>query len=153
MVCALSLGTGTAAAQTAQAPLTPEQVLEQLRKDVRTEINALIGNNMRFSTDDASKFWPLYKAYEERRKALVDERLAIIKDYAANYTTMTDATAADLMKRGLGLEDKMAAAKRTFLAELQKAFPARTVARFYQVHNRIDMLVELMLAQEIPLVQ
>jgi hypothetical protein len=153
MVCALSIGTGMAAAQTAQAPQTPEQVLEQLRKDVRTEINALIGNNMRFSTDDASKFWPLYKAYEERRKALVDERLAIIKDYAANYTTMTDATAADLMKRALGLEDKMAAAKRAFLAELQKAFPARTVARFYQVHNRIDMLVDLMLAQEIPLVQ
>jgi hypothetical protein len=153
LVVALALGGSVAFAQATQAPATPEQVLEQLRKDARTEANAIIGAHMKFSSDEAAKFWPLYKAYEERRKALIDERLAILKDYAQNYGTMTDAKAAELMQRALALEAKSADAKRAFLAELQKALPAKTVARFYQVHTRLDMMVDLLFAQQIPLVQ
>lgn len=126
--------------QAAASQAEVDQAIEQLRKDARTEVNALIGANMEFTTDEAAKFWPLYKAYEARRKPLADERLAIIKDYAQNYTTMSDAKAVELMQRGLALEEKADAAKRTFLAELQKALPGKTVARFYQVHNRIDKI-------------
>jgi hypothetical protein len=57
------------------------------------------------------------------------------------------------MQRALGLEEKTAAAKRTFLAELGKAFPGKTVARFYQVNTRIDMLIDAMFAGEVPLVR
>lgn len=149
----LACACGVAFAQAPQAKMTPEQALEQLRKDARTEANAIIGAYMKFSSDEAAKFWPLYKTYEERRKALIDERLAIIKEYAQNYSAMTDAKATDLMQRALALEAKSAEAKRGFLAELQKVLPAKTVARFYQVHTRLDTMVDLMFAQELPLVQ
>jgi hypothetical protein len=32
-------------------------------------------------------------------------------------------------------------------------FPGKTVARFYQVHTRIDMLIDATLAGEVPLVR
>jgi len=140
-------------AQAQPAPADVDKAIEQLRKDARTEVNALIGANMAFTSEEAAKFWPLYKAYEERRKALTDERFAIIKDYAANFAAMSDAKASELMLRALGLEEKAGAAKRQFLADLQKALPGKTVARFYQVHNRIDMMVDILLAEGIPLVQ
>lgn len=57
------------------------------------------------------------------------------------------------MQRGLALEEKAAAAKKSFLAELQKALPGKVVARFYQVHTWIDMLVDATLAGEVPLVK
>lgn len=159
---ALSVGAGSglASAQATQAPVPAkqapagiDQAIEQVRKDARTDVNALIGASMGFTSDEAAKFWPLYKDYEAKRKTLNDERFAIIKDYAANYDAMSDAKAAELVQRSLALEDKLGAAKRDFLAQLQKALPARTVARFYQVNNRIDTLVNLMIAQEVPLVQ
>lgn len=163
VVVTLGVGAGPAAAQTQTAPAKPAQTqpapadvdkaIEQLRKDARTEVNALIGANMSFTSEEAAKFWPLYKAYEERRKALTDERFAIIKDYAANFAAMSDAKASELMLRALGLEEKAGAAKRQFLADLQKALPGKTVARFYQVHNRIDMMVDILLAEGIPLVK
>lgn len=154
----LACATGLSAAQTAPAQAAPaqagiDQAIEQMRKDARTEINKLIGVSMAFTSEEAAKFWPLYNAYETRRKALADERLAIIRDYAKNFTSMPDAKATELMQRALGLEEKSQAAKREFLGELQKALPAKTVARFYQVHTRIDTLTSLMLAQEVPLVQ
>jgi hypothetical protein len=141
------------AAQPASGQSALDQAIAQVRKDAAADINTLISASMRFSADENAKFWPLYKAYEERRKPMADERLALIKDYAKNYTTMTDAKALELTQKVLALEDKMAAAKREFLTELQKHFPGKTVARFAQVHRRIDMLVGLMIASEVPLVQ
>jgi len=146
-------GVGLAGAQTAPAQSSADQAIEQLRKDARTGINTIIGSSMQFTSDEAAKFWPLYNAYEARRKALADERLAIIKDYAQNFASMSDTKALELMQRAIGLEEKSAAAKRGFLGELQKALPGKTVARFYQVHTRIDLLIDLMLMQEIPIVQ
>jgi hypothetical protein len=156
-------GSGVASAQAQQAPkpqpqaapsqATVDQAIEQLRKDARTDINTLITVSMQFTSDEAAKFWPLYKTYEQTRKGLTDERLSIIKEYAKNFSAMTDAKAAELMQRALGLEEKSAGAKRAFLAELGKAFPGKTVARFYQVHTRIDMLIDATLAGEVPLVR
>jgi hypothetical protein len=157
---AVGAGSGLASAQATQAPAAAkqaqadiDQALEQVRKDARTDVNALIGASMGFTSDEAAKFWPLYKNYEAKRKTLNDERFAIIKDYATNYQAMSDAKAGELVQRSLALEDKLTAAKREFLAELQKALSAKTVARFYQVNNRIDMLVNLMIAEEVPLVK
>jgi len=146
-------GSGVAFAQAPPSQATVDQAIEQLRKDARTDINTLIQAGMQFSADDAAKFWPLYKTYEQTRKGLTDERLAIIKEYAKNYSAMTDAKGLELMQRGLALEERMAAAKRGFLAELQKALPGKSVARFYQVHSRIDMLVAALFAGEVPLVK
>ena len=140
-------------AQAAPSQAAVDQAVEQFRKDARTDINTLIQAGMQFSADDAAKFWPLYKTYEQTRKGLVDERLAIIKEYAKNYSAMTDAKAIELVQRALALEEKNAAAKKGFLAELQKALPGKSVARFYQVHTRIDMLVDALFATEVPLVR
>jgi len=149
----LACGSGVAFAQGAQSQEAINQAIEQFRKDARTDINTLIQASMQFTADDAARFWPLYKTYEQTRKGLVDERLAIIKDYAKNYAAMSDAAALDLVQRALALEAKNAAAKKGFLAELQKALPGKMVARFYQVHTRIDMLVDALFAAEVPLVR
>ena len=141
-----------AQAQGAQQQKEFDAAIEQARKEARADVNTLITEAMRFSADDAAKFWPMFKTYEAKRKALNDERLALIKDFAANYGTLNDAKAKQLMDNALAVEEKGLSAKKQFLAEMGKAFPAKTVARFAQVHSRIELLVDVMLAQGIPLV-
>lgn len=144
---------GVASAQTAASQPNIDQAIEQARKDARTDVNTLITAGMGFTSDEAAKFWPMYKTYETQVKALNDGRIAVVKEYAQNYASMTDAKATELMQKALDYEAKAAAAKKGFLAEMQKVFPGKTVARFYQVHSRIDALITLTLAAQIPLVQ
>lgn len=150
---------GLAFAQTTQsAPAAPsaaelDKAIAQLRADAAKDVNAIIGATMNFTSEEAAKFWPLYNAYEQKRKTLGDERIAIVKDYASNFAAMSDAKALDLATRALTLEEKELAAKRSFMAELQKALPGKTVARFYQVNTRIDLLRDLWFARDVPLVQ
>jgi len=109
---------------------------------------------MRFTADEAAKFWPLYKPFEQQRKAIGDEKVALIKAYATSYNAgpVNDARAKELMTTAISIEEKNLASKRQFLQELQKALPGKTVARFYMVQNRIELLTALELAEGIPLI-
>ena len=160
VVAALSLtlvtGVGLAHAQAAKSPSTDaatDAAIEQLRKDTRAEKADIISGSMGFTATQAAAFWPLYKTYEQTQKAVGDEKVALIKDYAAHHDSMSEAKATEMVARMQAIEDKTVAAKHQFVKSLQSVLPAKQVARFYQVENRIQMLVDLNLASEIPLVE
>ena len=98
---------------------------------------------MRFTADEAAKFWTLYKPFEQQRKAIGDEKVALIKAYAASYNAgpVADARAKELMASAIAIEEKSLASKRQFLTELQKALPGKTVARYLhgpESHRSVD---------------
>lgn len=144
-----------AAAQASGAPADdPQKLAELMRKDVRAGKADIIAKTMEMDADTAATFWPLYKQYEAELTKLGDEQAAIIRDYAKawNADTLTDATAKDLLTRSLALDEKKLALQKKNMEAMLKALPAKTVARFYQVENRLNSLVGLSLSREIPLV-
>jgi hypothetical protein len=157
-IFALAAAAGSANAQTT-APAAPaadiatDAAIAQLRKDMRAEKTDVISGTMAFTADEAAKFWPLYKAYEAKRRAIGDEQVALIKDFANSYEGMKDAKAQELLTRLIAVEDKTIAAKREFVRELQKVLPAKTVARYYQVDNRLDLLLRLELSSQLPVIK
>jgi hypothetical protein len=153
LIAGLSATGRDAAAQDPDAAAT-DAAIERLRKDARAEATDLVSGAMKLSADDAAKFWPLYKGFETKRKAINDEKLGLIKAYATSYNagSVSDERAKDLLTRALAVEDKDAAAKRQFLQELQKVLPGKTVARYYMVQNRIDLLTQLDVAAGIPII-
>ncbi|MCK5411388.1 MAG: hypothetical protein KAJ67_04790, partial [Gemmatimonadetes bacterium] len=66
-----------------------ESAVEIMRSDVRTQKVAILTATMELTSDEASAFWPTYREYEVALSAVWDQRLGVIKDYAANYETMT----------------------------------------------------------------
>ena len=145
--------TAPAKSTAASTDAATDAAIEQLRKDARADKADIIGTAMGFTATEAAAFWPLYKSYETAHKAVGDEKVALIKDYAAHYDAMTDAKAGDLVGRLQALENKTVATKQQFVKSLQGVLPAKKVARYYQLENRIQMLVDLNLASEIPLVK
>jgi hypothetical protein len=129
-----------------------DQLIELMRMDVRAEKADIVAKTMELNADEAAAFWPVYKRYEAEGKALGDERLAIITDYANNIDALTDEKAKDLVTRAVALEGKEHALKERYLKEFLAVLPAKVVARFYQVDNRINTLIDLELSGQIPLV-
>ena len=108
---------------------------------------------MTLDAAQASAFWPVYKAYEAERTAVGDDRLAIIKDFAANYANLDDAKAKGLLERSFANEDKRMAVEKKYKDEMLKVLPGKVVGRFFQIDRRINMLIDLTLSSQIPLVQ
>jgi len=124
-----------------------------LRQDVNAEKVSLIGQVMQFSPEEASTFWPLYSAYSKELAALGDQKLALIKDYATHYETMTEAKADELVLGMLDLEQQRTALKRTHYGTIKAAMGAKHAARFLQVENQLLMLVDLQISSSLPVLQ
>jgi hypothetical protein len=142
---------GTAYAQ--EAGTSNEKYIELLRTNVRTEKVALVTEAMEFTDAQSGVFWPIYREYEKELSKLYDERLALIKDFAANYENMTDEKAKALAKSSFTLRDKQAKLLKSYHTKVEKALSPIMAARWAQVENQIGMLIDLQIAASLPLIE
>jgi hypothetical protein len=64
---------------------------------------------------------------------------------------MTDKDAKELLNKALDFDSKRTELKRTYADEfMHKGLPATTTAKFFQLEHRLDSLVDLKLASELP---
>ena len=75
-----------------------------LRANLPANRKELIAQNMSLTADEATKFWPIFDQYRKEAIKPNHERWALIKEYGANYNTMTDAQAEDYMKRATAVD-------------------------------------------------
>lgn len=109
---------------------------ELLRSDLRSQTVAIITEVMQFSEDEDTEFWPVYRQYETELAKINDERLALVRDYAANYTTVTDGVADRLALGALDLEGRRHALKVKYYDRFKAAVSPRTAARFSRSRTR-----------------
>jgi hypothetical protein len=127
--------------------------IELARSDIRTMKTAVIAENLPLTYDEAAEFWPVQREYEFELNKLVDERLALIMKFGPSAHAMTDEQAKELAKAAFDLEDKRTALKRTTFEKMCEVVPAAKAARFFQVENQLNALIDLRLAAELPLIK
>lgn len=126
-------------------------LVEVLRSDIRTQHQAIVLSNLNLTEAQSAAFTPIYDTYAAELKKHWDKRIALVKDYAKQYETMNDVAAADLMKRMTALEKENITLRDKYAKKLTKVLPTTIAARWVQIERRLNMLVELQLADEIPL--
>jgi hypothetical protein len=129
-----------------------ESYFELLRQDLATKKVALITEVMQFTDKESEVFWPLYREFDFEGSKIGDETLKLIKDYAANFENITDEKAVELMNKNFDLKKKGLELKRDYMKKFSKVIaPARAV-KVMQVMNQIDMIIDLQIASQLPLV-
>jgi Spy/CpxP family protein refolding chaperone len=154
---ALSLFAQTSATTTAdgagaQSNSVSNQDIEMLRKDLRSQRKEITAQNMNLTADEATKFWPIFDQYRQEAIKPNDQRWALIKDYATNYNTMTDAQAQDYIKRSTDVEQQLLALRMKYVPLFEKVISPKKTALWYQIDRRVDLLINLQLSTQIPMV-
>jgi hypothetical protein len=140
-------------AQQSSSPSVGDQDLQLLRKDLRSMKKQLIAANIQLTDMEATKFWPVYDQYTLESSKLYDARYGIIKDYAANLSSLTDAQAQSLAKRSIDLDSAVVQLRQKYLPLFEKVVGGKKTAFFFQIDRRVALMIDLQLASEIPLVQ
>lgn len=156
LACSLSFLQSALVAQT--APATSSQTVSDqdvalLRSDLRSQKKQIIAANMQLTDAQAEKFWPVYDQYTVETTKLGDTKVALIKEYADAYNTMTDVQADSLVKRLAALDVSVAQNRQHWIPNFRKVLTAKQTAMFFQLDRRIAMLMDLQLASMIPLVK
>lgn len=129
-----------------------EKELALLRRDLRADKKKIIALNVPLTDAEATKFWPVYDQYTGEISKIYDEFYAVIKEYAANQKTLTDAQASSMMNRWAALQVQQAQTRQRFIPLVEKVIPSKKAALFFQVDRRLYELMDLQVASQIPLV-
>jgi Spy/CpxP family protein refolding chaperone len=142
-------------AQTAAVAAKPlsDSDIQLLRSDVQAGKNEIITATMQFTDAESTAFWPVYRDYARDQQVIGDERVSLVKDYAASYDTLDDNKAKDLVQRMINIDDKTLNLREDYWPKFMKALGAKRAAKFYQVDNRLSMIINLQLTAAIPLIQ
>ncbi|BCS34946.1 hypothetical protein TBR22_A41720 [Luteitalea sp. TBR-22] len=144
---------GAAGAQTTPqaAPKNIDEYVQLVRSGVQQQKVQIIGAALELDATQAAAFWPVYKQYEAELGKIGEQRFAGIKDYAANYGSLTDAKAIELTDRALALEEQRLALVKKYIGEFRKILPPVKVGRWYQAEMSLNKIVDLRIAAEVPL--
>ena len=127
--------------------------IELMRANVRHEKSNWIRSNVPMTEREADVFWPLYRRYQTELTKIGEERLALIKDFAAHHENLTDTKARGILDRSFAIDSKLATIRRIYKNEFLTVLPPKVVARFFQVEHRLNLLIDLELAAQIPLIE
>jgi uncharacterized membrane protein len=150
-VALLSVILSAQAADVSAKPATDSDI-QLLRSDVQADKNVIIAHTMQFTDAESTAFWPVYRDYAYGQQVIGDQRVQLIKDYGMNYDSMDDAKAKDMVQRMINIEDDTVNLREDYWPKFMKALGAKRAAKFYQVDNRLSLLVNLQLAAAVPLV-
>jgi hypothetical protein len=159
-VCFLSGSHVTAQTATGQTPAASnngqaasDQDIQLLRKDIRSQKKQLIAANLSLTPTEAAKFWPVYDQYQAEYASIGDAKLALIKEYAQSWGTVTDQQALIYLRRAQDIDESVVQLRKKYAPLVSQALPGKKAATFFQLDRRIGLLLDVQLASQIPLVQ
>lgn len=153
LLIAATAGIAVYAQDTTQTAANQETYLELLKSDLKTQKVAVITEGMAMTDAQSAIFWPIYRKYDAELTTLNDTRLAVIKDFAANFEAMTPAKADELTKKTFAfLEDRLKLQK-TYYKEFSKALGPVLAAKYMQIERSINTVFDFQIMSQIPLVK
>lgn len=129
------------------------ETMKIVREKIRADKKLLIATNMELTEAEGKTFWPIYDVYQEDLAKLAARGLKLLEDYAKNYEVMTNDTAKKILDEQMALESEKLKIRQTYLPKFRKALSDIKVARYYQLENKIQAVVNYELADMIPLVK
>ena len=153
VILAVAAPSGAAMAQKETATgVDVEKDLNLLRRNLRSEKKKLIALNVPLTETEATKFWPVYDEYAAAMMKHYDEFYAVIKEYAANQKTLTDAQASSMLKRWGQVQVDLAQTRQKFIPRIEQVIPGKKAALFFQIDRRLYALMDMQVASEVPLI-
>lgn len=127
--------------------------------EVRSELSdgkaALINRVMRLSKDEGIIFWPIYNEYEDELFDLGDQRVELLGKFVKTQTdqTLDNAAARSLSNDWFKYETQRLELVKKYHERISKELSPLHAAQFAQVEHRVQIVIDLLLASEMPLIQ
>jgi hypothetical protein len=124
-----------------------DEDIQPLRKDIGSQKKQIVAANMDLTDSEAEKFWPVYDRYAADVAKVYDTKIAVIQGYLDNYQTMSGDQAESYLRQRAAAEEDLMQVRVKYLPEFRKVLTGRETAPFYQIDWRLDLMINLQLAQ------
>lgn len=130
-----------------------DSYIETLKSELKTGKKTIVSETMTFTDQQAAVFWPIYGEFEKALDELNNERIANIKDFAANYDNLNDEKAAELIKKSFDFLNDRLDLNEEYYNKFAEVLSPTVAAKFIQLEHQIQLLGDLTIASNLPLVK
>jgi ribosome-binding ATPase YchF (GTP1/OBG family) len=134
-------------AQTTSLRTDTELLISQIQTDKRAIVLSTLG----LTDAQVGVFTPIYDEYQGEMKGVMTRGSDVINKFAANYGSMTDDAAKDIMKDFFKVRDDRNALVKKYAKKMQAKLPATKVLQWVQVENKLNALLDVEAAATIPI--
>ena len=133
----------------------PANNMDILREKVQADKKLLVATNLGLTGSEAKFFWPIYEEYQTELNKLNRRIQRLLESYAQahNSKTLTNEKARNLIRDYLSIETDETKLKGAYIPKLNMVLPAKKVARYIQIENKIRAVFNYDLAAAVPLIQ
>ncbi len=124
---------------------------ELRKKIIFNQKKLVVLQNMEFTDEEKTAFWPVYQKFQEELFPLTQRTMELILAYASVFQSLTDDQAAKIVEEYLTIQDSRQKTMRKYFKQFMKLLPAKKVFRYLQIENKMAAAGRYELAQEIPL--
>ncbi len=122
-----------------------------LKSDVQSDKIEIITQLMNFTDAQSEIFWPIYNDFSNELMKLSDKRIANIKDFAANYDSLTDEKANQLIKNAFDFQGDRLSLNEKYYSKFAKALSPTVAAKYMQLEYEIQLIIDLSVNSNLPL--
>jgi len=127
--------------------------IELTRSIIQTEKQAIIAKNMSFTEAEAQEFWPVYYDFQAALRKVGDRRVQLIMDYAKNYERLSDKQAQEILNEHFKIQKARTKTEQRYMKKFKRVLPIKKVARYIQLENKMESVINVELAANIPLIR
>ena len=128
--------------------------LQLLRSDLNSIKVELINSIMKLSAEDAQKFWPIYRDYENELGKLAINRAELIAEFVQSHKdgSFDNVKAKDIAKRWFKTQRARLDLLEKYHGKIEKALTSVQAGQFLQVENQLGLFIDVAIASEMPTV-
>ena len=124
--------------------------MQLLISQIQTDKRAVVLSSMQMTDAEVAAFTPVYDNYQADMKKLFEEAVAMLNKFAANYGSMTDDAAKDILKDWLKLRDERNATMKKYAKQMGRVLPPTKVLQWVQIENKLNAVLDVQAASVIP---
>jgi len=152
-VAFLQGATPQAANGTAAPKPSIDQDIALLRKNLHDQRKQIIAANLPLTTGEAEKFWPVYDQYIGELIKINNTKYALLKQYVQASGSLSDDQADATVKQWLDVDESVTQLRTKYLPMFRKVLTAKNTALFWQLDRRVQLMIDLQVASQLPLIE
>ena len=154
LVLTAMLGLTAPAARAAEVNDNIYNYLQLLRSDMNSLKVELVNSIMKLSAEDAKKFWPIYRDYENELGKLSINRAEMIAEFVQSHKdgSFDNPKAKDIARRWFKSQRARLDLLETYHGKIEDALTSVQAGQFLQIENQIGLFIDVTIASEMPTV-
>ena len=128
--------------------------LQLLRSDMNSLKVELVNSIMKLSAEDAKKFWPIYRDYENELGKLAIDRAELVTEFVQSHKdgSFDNAKAKEIAKRWFKSQRARLDLLEKYHGKIEAALTPVQAGQFLQIENQLALFIDVTIASEMPIV-